>query len=143
MSHHIGNAVWLICALPVSYFRAVTHCLRGAVSTSTPFIATLALSAGAVTGIIQRRRTLFLFLFPFVVSELFVAIAGWLRGQLRGNASLLPFYVFTVVQVALTAYLLYRVRGARFATLALTVFSASYAFWALFAGGMAFADDWL
>jgi hypothetical protein len=40
-------------------------------------------------------------------------------------------------------YLVYRSRQTRVASLALAAFSLTYAFFAWFVGGMAFADDWL
>lgn len=94
-------------------------------------------------GLVRRKRALLLFVFPFTVSECYVAIAGSFRGQLRGNASLLPSCIFIFVQLLLIGYFVYKSRHARIATFAFTIFSASYALFALFVGGMAFADSWL
>ena len=66
----------------------------------------LGLVVGSAMGIAQRKRTLLLFVFPFAVSECYVAIAGSFRGQLRGNASLLP--PFILVQLALIGYFVYK-----------------------------------
>lgn len=108
-----------------------------------PFVGTIGLVAGGAMGLVRRKRALLLFVFPFTVSECYVAIAGSFRGQLRGNASLLPSCIFIFVQLLLIGYFVYKSRHARIATFAFTIFSASYALFALFVGGMAFADSWL
>jgi hypothetical protein len=92
---------------------------------------------------VQRRRELFLFFFPFIASECYVAVTWFFHGQLPGNASLLPICIFTFLQIALIAYLVYRLRQARLATLALTVFSLSYAWFAYFFGQMAWTNTFL
>jgi hypothetical protein len=94
-------------------------------------------------GAIQRKPRQFLFLFSLVVSECYVAIAGALRGQIRGDASLVPFWAFALIQVSLIGFLVYRLRESRLAAMALALFCASYSLFALFVGGMAFTDSWL
>ena len=138
-----SNALWLVSALPVWYFSAIANPFRAGILSFIPFVGTLGLVAGGVIGVVQRARALLLFFFPFAVSECYVAIAGSLRGQLRGNESLAPSCIFILVQLALIGYFVYRGRRARLAALALSLFSASYALFALFVGGLAFADDWL
>jgi hypothetical protein len=51
--------------------------------------------------------------------------------------------IFTFLQIALIGYVVYGLRGARLATLALTVFSLSYVWFAYFIGQMAWTDTWL
>ncbi len=140
---HGSSALWLIFAVPVWYFSTITHPFQAGILSLIPFVGILGLVAGGVMGIVQRKRALLLFFFPFAVSEFYVAIAGLFRGQLRGNASLLPFCTFIFVQLLLIGYSAYKSRHAHIATIALAIFSASYALFALFVGGMAFADDWL
>jgi hypothetical protein len=60
---HISNAIWLISALPIWYFSAVPHPLQAGILSFIPFIGTVGLFVGAMTGIVQRRRALFLFFF--------------------------------------------------------------------------------
>ena len=141
---HISDALWLTSVgLVVQYFTTAARPLQAGMLTLIPFIGTLGLVAGLVMGIAQRRRPLFLFFFPFVVSECYVAIATWFHGRLPGNTSLVLICMFTFLQLALIGYVAYRVRGARFAALALTVFSLSYAWFAYFFGQMAWTDTWL
>lgn len=140
---HSSNALWLLSALPAWYFSTITHPFQAGILSLIPFVGILGLVAGVATGIVQRRRAVLLFIFPFAVSECYVAIAGWFRGQLRGNASLLPFCIFIFVQLLLIGYSVHKSRHARVAAFAFTIFSVSYALFALFVGGMAFADDWL
>ena len=79
-----------------------------------------------------------------LISECYVAVAGALRGQFRGNAGLFPASIFAVVQAMfLIWFLIYRGKGAGLAASALTLFCASYASFAWFVGAMAYADDWL
>ncbi len=106
-------------------------------------LGTLGLVGGVFMGLLQRGRALFLFLLSFLLSETFVAVAGSFRGGLRGNAGLLPAGLFILAQIALIVRVVYRTKQARAASLALTVFSLSYALFALIVAGMAFADDWL
>jgi hypothetical protein len=109
-----------------------------------PFVGSLALVGGAVIGIVQRRPSLIYFVVSPVMSECYVAVAGALRGQLRGTVGPVPASVFAVVQAAFLIWLLmYRLKGARLAAAALALFCASYAFYAWFVGAMAFANDWL
>jgi hypothetical protein len=141
---HIGNALWLFSALPLWYVSPIANPLGAGVFSLIPFVGGLALVVGAVIGIVQRRPSLIYFVVSPFLSECYVAVAGALRGQLRGAAGLVPASVFAVVQAAfLIWFLIYRLRGARLAAFALALFCASYAFFAWFVGGMAFADDWL
>jgi len=94
-------------------------------------------------GIIERSRALFLFFLPFVVSEYYVAIAGFFHGRLSAQATVLPVCIFAFVQIALIAYIAYRLRAAKLAGWSLTVFSLSYAAFAYFIGQMAWTDTFL
>ena len=104
----------------------------------------LSLLAGSIIGIVRRRRLqLLLLLVSVAVSETYVAIAGMLRGQVRGGASVAPLCIFLGLQVCLLGLLIYRSKGARLAATALALFCLTYALFAAFVAGMAFADDWL
>ena len=144
MNPHIGNALWLLSALPLWYRSAVANPLRLGIFSLIPFIGSLALVGGVVVGILQRRPLLLIFVASPVMSECYVAAAGALRGQVRGNAGLIPASIFAAVQAAfLIWFLIYSLKGARLAASALALFCASYAFFAWFVGAMAFANDWL
>ena len=101
------------------------------------------LFAGAVIGSLQRRRELFLFAFPYAVSQCYMTVVSQFEGQLPGRASLVPAWIFVSVQIALIGYIAYRARRARLAVLALTASSLSYTWFAYFVGMMAFSDTWL
>lgn len=143
LNRQMCNGLWLLLALPAWYFEASLHPLRAGVLSFFPFLGTLGLLAGAAMGLLKRRSSLALFFPSFAASECYVAIAGLLRGQLRGNASLVPFCIFVLVQLVLVGHFAYRARRAPLAVLAFTVFLLSYAFLAWLIGGMAFADSWL
>jgi hypothetical protein len=96
--------------LPVWFFAPVAHPhpLRAGSLSVIPFIGALGLIAGTVLGIVQRSRTLFLFFFPFLVSECYVAIAALFQGQVHGQALLVSFCIFTFVQIVLIGYVVFR-----------------------------------
>ena len=143
MVFHSSNALWLISALPVWYFSAVSHPLQAGMWSFIPFLGTLGLVVGIFMGFFRRGRASYLFFLPFLLNEVFVAVAGFFRGRLRGNARLLPACLFIIAQIALTVCVAYRTRQARSASLALSVFSLSYSLIALLVAGMSFADSWL
>jgi hypothetical protein len=143
MSSHIGNAIWLVSALPFWYLSAVTRPPQLGVLYLVPCSGIVALVAGVVSSVVRGKRLLLLFLGPLLVSELYVAVAGFFRGQLRGSASAVPFGVFAVLQASLIGFLVYRLKGARLAASLLAVFCVSYALFTAFVAAMACADDWL
>lgn len=144
MNAHVYNAVWLSFSLPFWYFlAALTRPFESGIFSLVPFVGTLALFAGVAMGIVKRRPFLLFFLLSPLMGECYVAIAGAMRGQVRGNAGLVPFWIFIVIQTVLICLLIYKSKGVRSAALSLSLFCASYAFYALFVGGMAFADSWL
>ena len=140
---HSSNALWLFSAVPVWYFAGVAHPFKSGMLSFIPFLGTVGLVAGGLSALVQRRRALLLFAFPFLLSEAYVFVAGRFEGQFRGSASLLPEWLFLITQAALIAHLVYKSRQTWLTSLALAVFSLSYALFALFIGGMAFAEDWL
>jgi plasmid stabilization system protein ParE len=144
VSPHIGNALWLVSALPVWYLSPISNPLAAGILSLIPFAGSLALVGGAIVGILQRRPSLLLFGVSPFISECYVAIAGALRGELPGDLGMVPASIFAVVQAAfLIWFLKYRLKEGRLAVFALSFFCVSYAFFALFVGAMAFADSWL
>lgn len=139
----MNNAVWLFQALPVWYFSALEHPLRSGAFAVLPALGTISLVVGLILGLGAGERRLLLFLIPFAFSELHVAIAGALRGQLPAAANGPLLLVFIVAQVMLVAYLIYCLVGARRAAAALAAFSLTYAVFAGFVASMSFSDDWL
>ncbi|HZT35270.1 MAG TPA: hypothetical protein VFA15_05080 [Nitrososphaera sp.] len=101
-----------------------------------PFIGTVCFIAGVAMSIVQRKRALLFFLFPSMLSECYYAV---LLGRFQGTSSETAFWfpvIFFSVQIALIGYIVYKVKGARTAALALAVFSLSYAFCADFISTM-------
>ena len=129
--------------LPLQYFHAAAHPFQGGVLTLVPFIGALGLIAGCVIGILQQRRELLLFFSPFIASQCYVTLALFFDGRFPGDASLLPLCMFIFPQIALIAYIAHKLKGARLATLGLTVFSLSYTWLAYLVGQMAWTDTWL
>jgi hypothetical protein len=91
----------------------------------------------------RRERKLVAFLIPATASELLVAIAGALRGKLTEGAADVPLLLFIGLQLALATYLVRMTEDARRAAIFLALFSVTYALFAAFVAGMAFADTWL
>jgi hypothetical protein len=145
----MANAFWLLVALPLWYFASVASPFT-AVSL-VPAVGALSLVIGLALSFFQRRRELLFFLIPLALSELLMIIAGAMRGQGHlGQASpvLVNFtngglFVFMAVQVAVSAYLLCLLKGARSAAAALAIFSVTYAAAAAFVAGMSFTDVWI
>ena len=139
----MNNAVWLFQALPIWYFSTIVHPLSAGPLTAVPALGIISLVVGLTLGLSGREPRLLLFLIPFAFSQLFVAIAGALRGCLAGASSGPPLLLFILVQVVLVGYLIYRLAGARGAAVALAAFSLTYALFADFVASMSFSNDWL
>ena len=141
----MNNAIWLLAALPLWYFSAVTVPFSAGALTVVPALGALSLAIGAVLGVIQRRRRLLLFVLPFAFSEILVAVAGVMRGHVpvTGDAVLnVGLLVFFAAQIAISGYLIYSIKGARASAAALGVFSVSYAAFGVFVAAMSFTDNW-
>jgi|ERR1039458_5269968 hypothetical protein len=139
----MANAIWLFLALPVWFCSALKDPFGAGLLSEIPLIGILSLVAGVIGGLVQRRFPLLLFLLPIVQSECYVAIAGMLRGQVRGGASIAPLCIFLGLQACMIGLLIYRSKGARLTATLLALFCLSYALFASVVAGMAFANDWL
>lgn len=139
----MGDAIWLILALPEWFFSTVLMPLAAGPLTLIPAIGTVCLVVGIVLGAMKRKASLLLFLVPASLSELLVGVAGFLRGQMRGNPTDWLLGAFLIFQFLLCGYLIWQAKGARVAAAPLAVFSVSYATFAAFVAAMAFNDTWL
>ena len=141
----MANAIWLLMALPSWYFGAASNPFSGGALTLVPAVGALSLIVGTILGVIQRKRDLLWFLVLFALSEMLVVIAGVMRGQVRPMSGPLNvwLYVFLGLQLVLSGYLIYRIKGARTSATALGVFSVTYAATATFVAAMSFTDSWL
>lgn len=143
----MGNAIWLLTALPTWYLGAAMAPFSAGVLTLLPAVGLLALLGGGVLGFIKRRRDLFWFLALFAASELLVAIAGLMRGQVRPSGSEIALstgmLLFLAAQCVASGYLVYRIKGSRVAASAFGFFCITYAAAATFVAAMSFTDNWL
>ncbi|WP_333570998.1 hypothetical protein [Sphingomonas sp.] len=143
----MGDAIWLFTALPTWYLGAAMMPFSGGVLTLVPAIGLFAFAVGIVLCAIMRRRALLWFLALFAASELLVALAGIMRGEVRAVGSSTPLSLglnlFLGAQILASGYLIYRIKGARAPAAALSVFSVTYAATAAFVASMSFSDSWL
>ncbi len=84
-----------------------------------------------------------MFLLLPVASQVLVVVAGFMRGSLREEANQPILLAFLLLQIAVAAYFVFRLNGARLSAAALAVFTVSYALFAAFVAAMAFSDTWL
>ena len=142
----MGNALWLFLAVPSWYFAAVKSPLSAGPLTAIPFLGILCLAIGVVWGAVKRNRSLFIFLVPLAASQILVIVAGFLRGALRPDPNHIISWIlgtFILLQIVWSAFIVFRLRGARWPGAALAIFNSSYALFAAFVAAMAFSDDWL
>jgi hypothetical protein len=139
----MGNAFWLFFALPQWYFSAALNPLSEGVLTAVPAVGSLCLAIGVIWAAVNRQMLTLIFLISPAASQLFVAAAGFLRGEVHGSTTGAALIVFLILQLVLISYLVYRLHGARFAASAFAVFCMSYALAAAFVASMAFNDSWL
>ena len=135
----MGNAEWLFLALPMWY--------AGAIAMVIPAIGIAGLIIGIVWGAVARAPGLLFFLALPAASQVFVAIAGFMRGWFRNpllqQTAGIVLLAFMLMQIAAAGYLVFRLKGARLPAIALAIFSLSYANFASLVAFMAFTEQWL
>ncbi|WP_375427496.1 hypothetical protein [uncultured Sphingomonas sp.] len=139
----MGNALWLVLALPKWYFSTILAPLSAGPLTIVPAIGVICLVIGTALGILRKQKLLLAFIAPFLLSELFVAISGFYRGRLPGSAGNSILLIFLLLTLITSSYVLYRAKGARLTGTLLFVFSLTYALFAAFVAAMSFSDSWL
>ena len=139
----MGNAVWLFWAVPTWYFSTLLKPFSAGALSAVPAFGAVCLAIGAVWGIRRRKANLLIFLLLVAASQALVVVAGVMRGSLRGGAGQPILGTFLLLQVAIAGYLVWRLKGTRWAAAALAIFTSSYAAFAAFVAAMAFSDDWL
>lgn len=137
----MGNAVWLFFALPVWYFSTITAPFGSGVLSAIPVLGIVSLVLGVVWGVIIRRLGLMIFLLLPAASQALMVVAGFMRGSPTYSLPILS--TFLLLQIAFAGYFVVRLKGARLPAAVLTIFTASYAFFAAFVATMAFSDTWL
>ena len=139
----MGNAFWLFTALPKWFFSSVLSPFGAGALTLIPAIGTVCLVLGVVLAIRLRIGALWTFAIPALISQVFVAMAGYFRGAFT-NSSAGPILTgFLTIQMALSFYLVYRQRKQWPPASLLAVFNIAYALYAWFIATMAFTDQWL
>ena len=140
----MGNAIWLFLALPKWYFGSLLPPFGDPILTAIPASGGFALIVGALLSLFGERNLNLLWIVASVlVSQLYVAIAGFLRGQMPADSVSWPFWCFISVQLAIIALLVWRSHGNRIAASVLGWFGITYAFFAAFVSEMALYDVWL
>lgn len=137
------NALWLFFAVPQWYVTTILAPFSAGPLTAIPALGVVCLIVGLVLGLMESRKGLLLFLLLPAASQGLVVVAGFMRGMLPNDGSHLYLSAFMVLQIAAAGYLVFRLRGARWAAFALSVFTVSYALFAAFVAGMSFTDVWL
>lgn len=139
----MGNAIWLLLAVPKWYLSTVLAPLSAGLLTLVPAAGTFCLLFGVVGGVMKKSGGLLFFLLSFLFSEIFVAVAGVFRGHVPNGVAGPATMAFLITQVTFCAYILYRMRNTAASTVALAIFSTSYALFSAFVGAMSFSDTWL
>lgn len=139
----MDDAIWLFFALAQWYFPTIFSPLSAGYLTLIPAIGVVSLVFGVVLGIRARRRSLLLFGLLALASHVYVAIAGFFRGSLPGSDSHPLLLAFLLVEVVISCYLVYRLKGVRIPAIFLAIFTSSYAGMACFIAAMSFTNDWL
>ena len=141
----MGNAIWLFLVTPVWYLSALATLLvpGDRIFGLVALVGLLGLFLGTVLGVKRRQAKLLWFLLSPLLSQVYVALAGLLRGALASDPATLAFWIFMALQLALLSFLLFRFRDARLPGAALSLFGISYALFAAFFAAMSFTDTWL
>jgi hypothetical protein len=135
--------MWLAFAGPAFYLGAALQPFSAGYLSFIPLLGIVGLVIGIVVGCVQRKRVLFLFVFPFLLSEVFLTVGGLLRGQFLGTTWQTPSVIFAITQISAIVFVAYRGRKALVADFSLALFSLTYALFAWFIAGMSLSDTWL
>jgi hypothetical protein len=139
----MGNAIWLFFALPTWYFSSILAPFSAGMLSMIPAAGIICLLVGGVWGAVKRRLGLLIFLLLPLSSQVLVAVAGLMRGEVDSETSGVVLSAFFWSQLAVAAYFVFRLKGARLPAVLLGLFSLSYAVSASFVASMAFGDVWL
>ncbi|MGD8977680.1 MAG: hypothetical protein PVG91_08750, partial [Gammaproteobacteria bacterium] len=76
----MGNAIWLFTALPKWFVSSMLSPLGAGALTLVPAVGTVCLAIGMVLAVQHRAKALWAFAVPALISQVFVAVAGFFRG---------------------------------------------------------------
>jgi len=136
------NALWLIIKVPVWFFSAIAGPYEDIVLSSIPIIGTACLMLGIGIGAWKRKVTFLSFVAPFAASEVFLAVAGLLRGKIHNDVEVIV-WSFLAITTLIIGFIVWKSKGDRLISIPLVIFSLCYAYFAAFVSGMAFTDVWL
>ena len=137
----MGNAIWLLLAVPKWYFATLASPFGASYFSAIPAFGALSLFVGLGLAFVFRSYKLLYFFLPFLFSEALLVFAGIFRGHVQDpNPINIPFLV---AQFGILVYLVFRLKGARLPAVLLAIFSFTYALWAAFVAAMSFTDIWL
>lgn len=139
----MADAIWLFFAVPQWYAATILAPFNHGILTLIPAAGIACLVIGTLLGAIKRRFDLLDFLGLPALSQVLLAGAGFMRGQVDGGTGWFVVGAFLALQLAIAAYLVVRLEGARIPALFLSLFSLSYALFASFVALMSFSDQWL
>ncbi|HEX9881864.1 MAG TPA: hypothetical protein VGA65_05090, partial [Hyphomicrobium sp.] len=109
----MGNAIWLFFALPEWYFSTILAPFRTGLLSAIPALGIVCLIFGVVCGTLKRRLDLSAFLVLPVASQALALVAGFMRGSLTHQVSEPILAIFTLLQIAVAGYFIFRLEGAR------------------------------
>ena len=135
--------MWLSVFLLEWYFDAVFSSAPDlGIIGIMPKVGATALLTGVVFGLVERQRSLLLFVIPIVTAQVFVAAAGLFERSIAypadDGAVTVPFLL---VQLAICTYLVFKT--GRAGSLSLAIFALTYSWFAGFISAMALTGDWL
>jgi len=135
--------MWLSASLLEWYFDGIFASASDlGILGIVPKVGATALLAGVILGLIQRQRSLLLFLIPVVTAHIYVAVTGLFeRSMTYPSNDLAASVPFLLIQLAVCLYLVFKT--ARIAALFLAIFALTYSWFAGFIGAMALTGNWL
>jgi hypothetical protein len=133
----------MLFGLPFTYFSTVMFPFAEGPLTAIPAFGTVYLVFGTIIGLFKRERRLLLYLIPFLLSHLLVAVSWSFWGQVSHGVSSWPLYVFVGLQIILVGFIIFVTREAWQASLPLAFFSITYSLAASFIAGMVLTNVWL
>ena len=140
----MSNVIWLSFSLPLWYFSSLLHPFDAGFLSLVPAIGIVCLVVGACLTFARRNTALSWVLASVLLSQVFVALAGFLRGEVSQDEQLFAVTAtFLCVQLVCLVLLLWYSKGARAASIPLAFFGGTYALFAAFVAVMAFSDTWL
>lgn len=101
----MGNAIWLFTALPTWFLSAVLSPFSAGAISLVPAMGAICLAIGIVLAVQRRAKALWVFIIPAVISQVFVAIAGFFRGAFISSSAAPILITFLVVQLLLSIFL--------------------------------------